>query len=108
MEQVRGIMNKMSYAVEYVFGFSLLAGKAVLYADLVATREERIREDTLLRVLGASRTQVIAALLADLMCIGILDEMVAILSADTYAWYLSTQMLMITLMFNFLLGFAIL
>ena len=59
MEQVRGIMNKMSYAVEYVFGFSLLAGLAVLYAALVATREERIREATLLRVLGASRKQVI-------------------------------------------------
>src|SRR5690606_29443801 len=61
MEQVRGIMNKMTYAVEYVFIFSLFAGLAVLYAALVATREERVREATLLRVLGASRKQVIAA-----------------------------------------------
>ncbi|PKO25543.1 MAG: hypothetical protein CVU35_03660, partial [Betaproteobacteria bacterium HGW-Betaproteobacteria-8] len=31
MEQVRGIMHKMTYAVEYVFIFSLFAGLAVLY-----------------------------------------------------------------------------
>lgn len=108
IEQVRGIMNKMSYAVEYVFAFSLLAGMAVLYAALVATREERIREATLLRVLGASRKQVIAALLAEFLCIGILAAIVAIVAANTLAWYISTQLLTITFQFNFFLGFAIL
>src|SRR5690606_38895658 len=108
MEQVRGIMNKMSYAVEYVFAFSLLAGMAVLYAALVATREERMCEATLLRVLGASRQQVSAALLAEFLCIGILAAIVAIVAANTLAWYISTQLLAITFQFNFFLGFAIL
>ncbi len=104
MEQVRGIMTKMSYAVEYVFAFSLLAGLAVLYAALVATREERIREATLLRVLGASRKQVSLALLAEFLCIGLLAALVAIVAANALAWYVSAQLLNIPYQFNALLG----
>lgn len=104
MEQVRGIMNKMSYAVEYVFAFSLLAGLAVLYAALVATREERIREATLLRVLGASRRQVTLSLLAEFLCIGLLAALVATVTANVLAWYVSSQLLNIPYQFNFLLG----
>lgn len=104
MEQVRGIMTRMSYAVEYVFAFSLLAGLAVLYAALVATREERIREATLLRVLGASRRQVTLALLAEFLCIGLLAALVAILAANALAWYVSAQLLNIPYQFNALLG----
>lgn len=108
MEQVRGIMTKMSYAVEYVFGFSLLAGLAVLYAALVATREERIREATLLRVLGASRRQVGTALLAEFLCIGLLAATVATVAANMLAWYVSTQLLSITYQFNLMLALIVL
>jgi len=104
MEQVRGIMNKMSHAVEYVFAFSLLAGLAVLYAALVATREERVREATLLRVLGASRRQVTLALLTEFACIGLLAALVATIAANALAWYVSSQLLNIPYQFNFLLA----
>jgi len=104
MEQVRGIMNKMSHAVEYVFAFSLLAGLAVLYAALVATREERVREATLLRVLGASRKQVTLALMAEFACIGLLAALVATVAANALAWYVSSQILNIPYQFNFLLA----
>lgn len=100
MQQVRGIMDKMSYAIEYVFGFSLLAGIAVLYAALVATREERIREATLLRVLGASRRQVTQAVLAEFFCIGLLAALVATVAASLLAYYISKQVLDISYQFN--------
>ena len=100
MEQVRGIMNKMTYAVEYVFGFSLLAGLAVLYAALVATREERVREATLLRVLGASNKQVVLAGLAEFLCIGLLSAIVATLAASALAYYISVHLLSIPYQFN--------
>ncbi|HEY8354834.1 MAG TPA: FtsX-like permease family protein [Methylophilaceae bacterium] len=106
MEQVRGIMVRMTHAVEYVFGFSLLAGMAVLYAALVATREERIRETTLLRVLGASRRQVTIASLAEFACIGLLAGMVATLAASALAWYVSSSVLNIPYSFNLPLALA--
>lgn len=100
MQQVRGIMMKMTYAVEYVFGFSLLAGLAVLYAALVATREERVREATLLRVLGASRLQVTLAILAEFFCIGLMAAVVASLAANAMAYYVSVHLLSIPYQFN--------
>lgn len=100
MEQVRGIMHKITYAVEYVFIFSLFAGLAVLYAALVATRDERVREATLLRVLGASNRQVVLAGLAEFACIGMLSALVATFAASALAYYVSAHILGIPYQFN--------
>ena len=100
MSQVRGIIDKMSYAVEYVFSFSFLAGLAVLYAALVATRDERVREATLLRVLGATRRQVTLAVLMEFFCIGLLASFVASVSASVLAWYVSVHVFDIPYQFN--------
>ncbi|MDP3308898.1 MAG: hypothetical protein Q8S50_11600, partial [Methylotenera sp.] len=88
MQQVRGIMQKMSNAIEYVFAFSLIAGMAVLYAALVATREERITEATLMRVFGASRRQVGVAYIAEFACIGLISAFVAAVAANLLAYYM--------------------
>lgn len=104
MQQVRGIMQKMSRTVEYVFAFSLLAGIAVLYAALVATREERIAEATLMRVFGASRRQVAIAYLAEFGCIGLIAALVAVIAANGLAYYMSVYILNIPFQFNFSLA----
>ncbi|MGP1716714.1 MAG: ABC transporter permease [Methylophilus sp.] len=100
MEQLQGLLSKMSYAIEFVFGFSLLAGVAVLYAALMATREERVRESTLMRVLGASRKQVVLAMLVEFLCIGILASIVANIFTNVAAYYLATFILNIEYQFN--------
>lgn len=100
LEQVRDIMSKMSHALEYVFAFSLLTGLAVLYAALVATREERVQEATLLRVLGASRRQVVSSLLVEFSIIGVLAATVATLGAAAIAYYLSLEVFHIPYIFN--------
>jgi putative ABC transport system permease protein len=93
MQQVRGIMEKMSNAIEYVFVFSLIAGLAVLYATLVATRDERVTESTLMRVFGASRQQVMVAYLTEFTCIGIIAALVAAIAANVLAYYISIHIL---------------
>jgi len=100
MQQVRGIMHKMSSAIEYVFAFSLAVGIAVLYATLVATREERITEATLMRVFGASRRQVGIAYIAEFSCIGLVSALVATMAANMLAYYLSVNVLNIPFQFN--------
>jgi putative ABC transport system permease protein len=100
LEQLHGLINKMSYAIEFVFGFSLLAGVAVLYAALMATREERVRESTLMRVLGASRRQVLLAMLVEFLCVGMLASVVAMLFTNIAAYYLATLVLHIDYQFN--------
>lgn len=100
MQQVRGIMQKMSSAIEYVFAFSLITGIAVLYAALVATREERIAEATLMRVFGASRQQVSIAYFTEFACIGLIAALVATTSANALAYYISANILDIPFQFN--------
>ncbi len=104
MEQVRGIMTKMTHAIEYVFIFGLLAGLAVLYAALVASRDERVREAMLLRVLGASNRQIVLAGLAEFLSIGMVSALVATLAASALAWYVSVHLLNIGYQFNLLLA----
>lgn len=100
MEQVRAIMEKMSVAVSYVFLFSLITGLAVLYAALIATQSARIRESTLLRVLGASKQQVSIAMLAEFFAIALCAVLVAVLLANVVAWYVSVNMLEIAFGWN--------
>lgn len=104
MQQVRGIMQKMSSTVEYVFMFSLITGLAVLYAALVATRDERVAEATLMRVFGASRRQVSVAYFTEFFFIGLIAALMATLSANTLAYYISTRVLDIPFQFNLALA----
>jgi len=104
MQQVRGIMQKMSSTVQYVFAFSLIAGSAVLYAALVATHEERILDATLLRVFGASRRQVAIAYIAEFSCIGLIAALVAVIAANLLAYYMSAHVFNIPFTFNFSLA----
>ena len=108
MQQVRGIMQRMSDTIQYVFIFSLIAGVAVLYAALVATREERVTELTLMRVFGASRRQVTIAYLVEFACIGIVAAFVASIAANFLAYYISVQILDIPFQFNAGLAVSIL
>ncbi len=105
MQQVRGIMQRMSITVEYVFVFSLLTGLAVLYAALVATRDERVAEATLMRVFGASRRQVSVAYFTEFFCIGLIAALLATLAANALAYYVSTYVLEIPFQFNLTLAF---
>lgn len=106
MQQVRGIMQKMSSTIEYVFAFSLVAGIAVLYAALVATREERVSEATLMRVFGASRRQVSIAYITEFACIGVIAAFVAAVVANLLAYYISVKILNIPFQFNFTLAIS--
>ncbi len=107
MQQVRDIMQKMSSTIEYVFSFSLLAGLAVLYAALIATREERVAEATLMRVFGASRRQVSVAYAAEFSLIGIVSALIATIAANLLAYYISVQVLNIPFQFNAALALII-
>jgi putative ABC transport system permease protein len=71
LRQVLGVIERVVQAVQVVFLFALAAGLLVLYAALLATEDERVREAALLRALGASRAQVTAAQRAEFIAIGL-------------------------------------
>jgi len=82
LDQVRGIMNQVIRTVEFVFGFTLLAGLVVLLAALQTTHDERIYESALLSSLGANRRQILSSLVAEFLCLGLAAGILAAFAAS--------------------------
>ncbi|MGH8454496.1 MAG: ABC transporter permease, partial [Nevskiales bacterium] len=91
MNQVRGIMERIVRAVEFMLLFTLIAGLVVLLAAVEGTRAERARETALLRTLGARTPVLVKGLLAEFAVLGLLAGLVAALAAQMVAWTLAAQ-----------------
>lgn len=91
MTQIRGIMDRIVRAVEFVFLFTLAAGLTVLLAVIEGTREERVREAGLLRALGARSGVITRGLIAEYAVLGLLAGTVAAIAAQAIAWLLAEQ-----------------
>jgi len=89
LSQVRLLMNQVIRAVEYVFGFTLLAGLAVLFAALQTTHDERRHESALLSAMGATRRQILFGLIAEFVCLGLVAGLLAALGATFVQWLLA-------------------
>lgn len=89
LDQVRNMIERVSLAVEYVFGFTLIAGLVVLYAAIQATLDERIRENAILRTLGARRRQIVRTLLTEFAGLGALAGVVAATAASVIGYVLA-------------------
>lgn len=92
LTQVRGVMDKASLAVQYVFGFTLLAGITVLLAAIQATRDERRYESAMLRTLGASRRTVLQGVAAEFTTLGLLAGTLAAFGASAAGYFLATRL----------------
>jgi putative ABC transport system permease protein len=89
MKRVRGIMERVTLAVEFVFLFTILAGLAVLYAAIQANQDERRFESAVLRTLGAKKHTLMLGLLAEFTTLGALSGLLAGLAATGLAWTLA-------------------
>ncbi len=87
--QVRTIMDQASTGVEFVFGFTLLAGIAVMLASVQATMRERLFEAAVLRTLGALRKRLTLSMLTEFLTLGACAGAVSGLTAIAVAWLLA-------------------
>jgi len=101
MQRVRGIMERVSLAVEFIFVFTLLSGIAVLYAAIQANQDERRFENAVLRTLGASRRVLLLGLVAEFSTLGSLSGFLAGLSATSLAWVLAEMVFRFDYGFDF-------
>ena len=89
IEQVRGIMEQIAQAAGVIFLFTLLSGLAVLYAALLATQDERIREAAILRTLGADSRYLRRLHLSEFAALGLLSGLFAAAGAVLLGWVLA-------------------
>ncbi|MFC0266610.1 ABC transporter permease [Kushneria aurantia] len=85
LNQVRDLLGQVSRAVEIVLLFILLAGVAVLYAALTASRPAREREGALLRVFGAGDRRLVRTQLAEFALLGAASGLLGALLAESAA-----------------------
>ena len=88
--QLREVLNKVTAAVQGLFGFSVVAGMLVLVVALSSTRDERIREAALLRAFGATREQLARAQRIEFLVTGLISGLLAAAGASLIAWALAT------------------
>jgi putative ABC transport system permease protein len=89
IDQVQSVLDKVVRAVEFLFGFTLVAGLIVLFAAVTATREERAREFAVMRAVGASSVLLRQVQRAELAGVGLLAGFLASLVAALVGWGLA-------------------
>jgi len=82
------ILKKISYAVQFMAGFSILTGLIVLLSSLILSKFQRVRESVLLRTLGASRAQILKINATEYLLIGVLAATTGILISLAASWLL--------------------
>lgn len=92
LEQVRGIIEKASLAVQAVFLFTLAAGVVVLFASVQSTIDERRFESAILRALGAQRRTVFAGVMAEFAALGVAAGILASAGASVLAAIVAVQL----------------
>jgi len=93
LSQVQRMLDHAALAVRFVFLFTLVAGLVVLYAGVAATQDERLYQATILRALGASRSQIRRAHLAEFGLTGAAAGFVAAAGASGLAYFIARSFL---------------
>ena len=89
LKQIQDVVDQVVAAVEFLFLFTLASGVLVLYAALVGSQDERIREAGLLRALGATRRQLAQAQWIEFGLVGALAGLLAASGAAATGWALA-------------------
>ncbi|MFN4145535.1 MAG: ABC transporter permease [Runella sp.] len=83
------ITSKISFAIRFMAGFSILTGLIVLIASVLISKYQRIQESVLLRTMGASRRQVLVITALEYFFLGALAAFTGILLALAGSWALA-------------------
>jgi putative ABC transport system permease protein len=100
LQQVRGIIDKASMAVQAVFVFTLAAGIAVLFAAVQSTIDERRFESAMLRALGAQKRTVFAGVMTEFAALGLAAGVLASAGASILAAIVAIQLFELPYVFN--------
>jgi putative ABC transport system permease protein len=100
LQQIRGIIEKASLAVQAVFVFTILAGIAVLFAAVQSTIDERRFESAMLRALGARRRVVFSGVVAEFAALGLAAGILASIGASILAAIVAVRLFDLPYEFN--------
>jgi putative ABC transport system permease protein len=86
---LESVIGRVVAAIRFMAMFSLVTGGIVLVGAIATSRWQRIREGTLLRTLGATRSQVLRILTVEYAALGLASAIVAAALAGVAGWALA-------------------
>lgn len=90
LQGVAEILEKLSGAVRLIASVAVVAGALVLAGAVAATRRRRIHDAVLLKVLGATRRDILATYLVEYGVLGLATAAVASVVGSIAAWAVVT------------------
>lgn len=92
LKQARELLNQVSTAILAAASVAVLAGIAVLLGAIAAARASRLYDNVILRVLGASRKQLLLLQLAEYGLLALLLTGVALALGSAIGWLVIVQL----------------
>src|SRR5690606_17283854 len=92
LTQARDILGHVSLAILAAASVAVLAGVAVPLGAIAAARAARLYDSVILRVLGASRGQLLALQLAEFALLSALLALVALVLGTGLGWLVIVQL----------------
>lgn len=92
LTQARDLLRQVSLAILSAASVAVLAGIAVLLGAIAAARASRLYDNVILRVLGASRRQLLLLQLAEYALLAALLALVALVLGSALAWLIVVKL----------------
>ncbi|MDB5120408.1 MAG: transporter permease [Sphingobacteriales bacterium] len=83
------ILDKISFVIRFMAGFSIITGLIVLIASVMISKYQRIQESVLLRTLGASRKQIFTITSLEYFFLGAISALTGLIIALAGSWALA-------------------
>jgi putative ABC transport system permease protein len=91
LKQVRDVVGQMASAIAAAASIAILAGIAVLIGAIAAAREARTYDSVMLKVLGATRMQILGMQTLEYSILALILAGLAVLLGLGAGWYVVTQ-----------------
>nr|WP_253200993.1 FtsX-like permease family protein [Sphingomonas quercus] len=91
--QVATVLGQMGLAIRAAGSVAVLAGIAVLVGAVAASRRQRVYDAVLLKLLGATRAQVLAAQALEFALLALALAILALVFGAAGGWYVVTRVL---------------
>ena len=89
LQTIDQFMDKVAYVIQFMAMFSIVTGLIVLAGAVINSKYIRLRENVLLRTLGALKKQIVGMTLLEYGYLGILAGLTGILLSLIGAWSLT-------------------
>jgi putative ABC transport system permease protein len=93
LTQISGILGQISTAVRATALVTVLAGILVLIGAMAMVQQARTYDAVILKLLGATRSQVLRAYLSEYLLLGATAGAVAVLAGGAAGWFVVTKVL---------------